>query len=422
MKIRLESIIILLTSVFAFALPLSTKYSNYLLLVLLLCVFISGIKSNSYRSVTVKNWVSALFQTTFVVFLFLCLGLFYSENVDIGLRLIKHDIYFLLVPLVFIGQNTSVLSKIRKNGFVYFVMGSVLSAIILLVNNFIKFYLFWLQNSVGLGELFSYEFTYHKFARLLDFHPTILGLYYSFALVVLVESKSYFTKRTRVCFESILLLSLIFINSRTAFLFLGIYGLYILVKRLIGANNRSLFLGKLAMFLAIFVAVFFIVLKDTYVYNRLWEQVGWELSENKGTSYDGVYSNDSRMSRWKAIIGKSTEQPFLGFGTGMQKEVVLKSYGDNDLQFALKHEYDPHNYYLYILIENGILGLILFVSFLVYQLYIYCREKDICAVFLMIFIMVGCIFDSILYLTPCILLFTFFSNLFYVQNKLVLNQ
>jgi len=422
MRIKLNTTIVLLTSIFAFVLPLSTKISNYLLLVVLLFVFVLGIKNNTYRCIKSKKWFVSIFQTTLVIFFILLFCLLYSSNIDIGLRLIKHDVYFLLVPLAFIGQQNDILSKVRKSSFVYFVLGSVLSSIVLLVNNFIKFYVFSIQHSVNLGTLFSYEFTYHKYASLLDFHPTVLGLYYSFALVLLLEAKGFFSKKAKIYLVGILVLSLLFINSRTAFLFLGIYCIYLLFSSFYKAKNKVSFLSKLSLVLIVFVSVFFIILKDTYIYNRLWEQIGWELTENKGTSYDGVYSNDSRMSRWKAIIKTSTEQPLLGFGTGMQKEIVLNSYAENDLQFALKYEYDPHNYYLYILIENGIIGVILFVFMLLYQGYIYWKTKDLCAVFLIIFIMIGCFFDSILYLTPCILFFSFFSNLFYFQNKSLLNS
>lgn len=411
-----NSLVFFFTGLFAFVLPLSTKISNYLLLILLVTIGVNyGMNRKGSMSFKRVNW-QYLFQTTLIIVCIAMIGLFYTSNIAEGLNLLKHDIYFLLVPLVFMWLDLSILTKIRKTSSIYFVLGSVLSALILLLNNFYRFSEYVYFNSFDLKVLFSYEFTYHEFAALLSFHPTVLGLYCTFAFVILNENKSYFKINVCIAFKVILLVCLLFLNSRTAFLFFCIYIVYYLINLYkLSSLNKKLFFRTVVIFSLVGI-LSIVLLKNTYIYKRLLEQVTWELTENKGTSYDGVYSNDSRMSRWKAIVDKSTEKPFLGFGTGMQGQEVLKAYEEHDLQYALKYKYDPHNFYLFILIEYGIVGLFLFVFLLLYQLIFYIKIDDVAFVF-MLFIVIGCIFDSILYLTAIILLFAFFSNLYFFENK-----
>lgn len=412
-----DNLVLFFTSVFAFALPLSTRSANYLLLVLLFVITLYCYTNKDFVFSSINTKISLLFQTSIVIILFLVFGLIYSNNIYEGLNLIKHDMFFILVPLVFMWLRPSLLIKIREKSIIFFVLGSFVSAVFLLINNFIKLINYSITSTLDFKVLFSYEFTYHEFASFLGFHPTMLGLYFVFAFVLLNENKKIVNNRLLYFLNITLIVCLVFLNSRAAFLFLGMYFFYYLVSLYRKSSFNKKVLGRIVGCIVALVLVSIVVFKDTYIYNRLLGQVVWELTENKGTTYDGVYSNDSRMSRWKAIVEKSSEAPIIGFGTGMQGEVVLQAYEEHNLLYALKHKYDPHNYYLFVLIENGIIGLFLFFYFLIYQIFYYFKKKDICAFFLLLFIVVGCVFDSILYITPCILLVAFFSNLFFFQNK-----
>lgn len=58
-----------------------------------------------------------------------------------------------------------------------------------------------------------------------------------------------------------------------------------------------------------------------------------------------------RLALWRDAVTYAAEKPLLGYGTGTAKELILEKRGE---QFGSS---DPHNDYLKIALENGLLGL-----------------------------------------------------------------
>ncbi len=414
-----KNITLIITGLFAFSMPLSTKVANYLLLVLLIFLVGKEVSDKGIKQVYKNFEYKELFRSTFVLYLLIILGLFYTTQLSLGLYLLKHYIFYFLIPIVFILLDTSALKNIKNTSSKWFVLGATLSSSILLINNFIKFFLIN-EKDILWFNLFNYEYTYHEFTSLLNFHPTFLGIYIVFAFVLVNECKEMFTKNISFIVKTLLLLCLVFLNSRSSYLLFFTYAMYCFYGfyKIVFINKKKkkfFLISILAIFSAI--SIFIYIMKDTYIYDRIVRQVEWELTQNKGTSYDGVYSNDSRMSRWKALLDVAAEKPLLGYGSGSQSEVVLIAYEKHGLEYAYKFKYDPHNYYIFVLIEHGIIGVLIYLILFMFNMIYFIVKRNVLAIILVFILLITSLFDSILYITPAIIFFTFFINLFYFLNR-----
>lgn len=111
--------------------------------------------------------------------------------------------------------------------------------------------------------------------------------------------------------------------------------------------------------LAFMIAIFIIgitkyrkLLLTTILISILLYVVVEPINERTNDLFNNRYSSiDWRIDLWQDGIKYFTENPLLGHGAGTAKEVILKKRG---YKFGSS---DPHNDYLKISIENGVLGL-----------------------------------------------------------------
>ncbi|MCU7926562.1 MAG: O-antigen ligase family protein [Candidatus Thiodiazotropha sp. (ex Dulcina madagascariensis)] len=81
-----------------------------------------------------------------------------------------------------------------------------------------------------------------------------------------------------------------------------------------------------------------------------------ELEDPAGVHYSGVNTLEGRLNHWTALMPVVMERPLLGYGAGMTSIVSQKTIGN---------QHKPHNDYLLVCLETGILGLFAYVAFLI---------------------------------------------------------
>ena len=84
---------------------------------------------------------------------------------------------------------------------------------------------------------------------------------------------------------------------------------------------------------------------------------------NVSAAYEKETSMGSRIIAWKNAIELIKEHPLLGVGTGGYEPAFVDHVKDQKGQENFLH-HDPHNQFLKILAELGIVGLVIFLSFL----------------------------------------------------------
>lgn len=415
-----RKLVLFAVALFSLFIPIYTKIANIGLILVLLSSLFFHYKNRSHLTVfSLRFYLKNSFKTTVFIVMLLVLGLFYTEDLKNALKFFERFSSYLLVPIVFSFYSKVFLQNIKNVAFKSFVIGTFISSCILLFSNFHNYYLFKNKIFVLERDILSYDFTYHVFASVLGFHPVFYGFYIVFALIIILENKTLFHNIMRAFIVLLLAICLLFLNSRSPFLLLAIYIVFYIIRlAFLCIKQRK---GRFKLFGMIIIMLLFSIgtsrlLKRTYLYDRISNQIIWELSENKGTSYSGNYKNDSRWSRWKAIYQQGMERPFIGYGSGSEDRIVLKAYEQDGLEYALKAEYGPHNQYLSFFIEYGLIGVVLFLYFLCFNIIENIKTKNVTFLFLFCIIGIGSLFDSILYRNMAIIFFSFFASIFTLIN------
>jgi O-antigen ligase len=197
-----------------------------------------------------------------------------------------------------------------------------------------------------------------------NYHNVILALATTLSLYVLIEKKSKYT-----C----LLLLFIVIYAISIFTEPGRAGQVIFnlsaVFSIIYYNRRNLL--RLCGLLLLLFSFQFGIYHSTNVYKDRFDAVS-NIIQNNGDRGVGK-TEDIRYVFVKESLNRIIEKPILGYGTGsfgtiFKNEVKSGHYFD-------KHT-TPHNQYLYVWFELGILGLVLLLLIFYHQIKELFRKKD----------------------------------------------
>ena len=199
-----------------------------------------------------------------------------------------------------------------------------------------------------------------------NYHNVILALATTLSLYVLIEKKSKYTY---------LLLLFIAVYSISIFTERGRAGQVIfnlsVVFYIIYYNRKKLI--RLFTLLVLLFSFQFVIYSSTNVYKDRFDAVS-NIIQNNG-------DKDSRVGKIKDIryvfiiesLNRIIEKPIFGFGTGSFGTIFNE-------QVKSGHIFDihttPHNQYLYVWFELGILGLVLLLLIFYHQVKELFRKKD----------------------------------------------
>ncbi|PLX28102.1 hypothetical protein C0583_02620 [Candidatus Parcubacteria bacterium] len=248
---------------------------------------------------------------------------FFSSFISLSLKISISEFLRLLsiFALFFIAYNT-----INKHNYAQFIKTVILSA---LIPSGFAVYQFITKTGITLPFEGIYNRIYGTFA-----HPNLFAYYLVLAIGLSVfillsnkrkEMNNYFFAIPLVFFLVMLTLT----YTRGAWLAI------VLMFSIIGVLRfRSLLIAFLVFIIAFYIFV-------PVVQNRV--------NDLFNSSPDSSIS--WRKTLWKDALGYYQEKPITGFGTGLAQTLILSKRGEE------MGSPDPHNDYLKIALENGILGL-----------------------------------------------------------------
>ena len=197
-----------------------------------------------------------------------------------------------------------------------------------------------------------------------NYHNVILALATTLSLYVLIEKKSKYTY---------LLLLFIAVYSISIFTERGRAGQVIfnlsVVFYIIYYNRKKLI--RLFTLLVLLFSFQFVIYSSTNVYKDRFDAVS-NIIQNNGDRGKGK-PDDIRYVFVKESLKRIIEKPILGYGTGSFGTIFNE-------QVKSGHIFDkhttPHNQYLYVWFELGILGLVLLLLIFYLQVKELFRKKD----------------------------------------------
>ena len=398
---------------FAFALPFANGLNNY---VLALFYFVVALLLLSKQLNFQKSNISTVLYSTILLMIPFLWSFFIVDNSTDVLIALERRLSFILTPIAFLFIPNKDIVRIKNFSLKGLTIGAVLSSFLLIVLVLNKYYslkpFFTVDN-----DLFNYFHINTNFTNPIDIHPSYLGLYLLTSIVILLFTDIFVSKIWKSLFVGLLSLSVLFVNSRIV---LGLYFLLILLYCGLFFQSkfkkRKLTVISTSILMTIVVVIFFSLFKNTYLFQRISKETTWELTHQVGTNYNRKGSGDSRVARWCAAIEVLREHPFIGHGISMETEVLKSQYIKMGMNTAARENYNSHNQFLGFTIEGGILALILFCFYLIFNINFTLKSRDFLGLFFFVSIIAICLVENLLVRNAGITFVSFFSTIFLFTN------
>lgn len=323
------------------------------------------------------------------LFFLALIGMFFSNYKDDAVNLLIKYLPYLMISVSFFVASKNLKQIAHK----YIYLGVVLGVIV--VNTylfFLIFYKFSINNEANYFNIFSHKYTYNSFLRPIDSHPTYLGLLFIMSNFFVFRIKLKKGLKLAILFFNIC--GIFFISSKVITVLFLIQGL--LFFFLIPQKKIKILILFFGIFLLIIVSFLYKNnYKDFHFLQRFTVELMWDLDPaNVNTSINGRIKNDSRLARWEVIVEKAEESILFGYGSGSEMAILDEVYLKNNLLNSLSERYNTHNQYLFLIIENGIFGLMIFI----YMLYLLIKEafkkQDYVVLFYVFSVFLICFFEN----------------------------
>jgi O-antigen ligase len=250
---------------------------------------------------------------------------------------------------------------------------------------------------------FEWLYTDWNLFKYVDIHPTYFSL-----MLVLFTSSLIFEKS--------------FSNFRNNKVKFGIT-VSLLIIFLLEANSRISIIGMIMIMVLMGIRQFdkkgiLILLISILLVISIGSQFDYLVAKFSKVFDTSGNLNFERLLRWKEIINifLQKESLFFGVGAGTTKEIYTEAYINGGFNLALRQSYNAHNQYLEFFVSNGILGLLIYISSLVYFA-IKTKLKSFAFLFIIVIVLFS-LTESFLDRSKGVFFFaTFFSLLLNIYNR-----
>jgi O-antigen ligase len=354
-----------------------------------------------------KN-ATILFFLFIILYLWQICGLFLADSLNSGFERIFKRLSFLLFPLVLFYPGDRIIRNIKIITRV-FAIATLGYAIYCLGNAFYESLAFsngtWLFNPHP--PIYDYENYFYSYRLSEPVHPSYMSIYIVLSLLVSLES--LFDKSLKLIRRilwsiviAVLLIVLYLLSSRAGFLAACIA---IPVFLLIKLYNRLPRIVTIVLVIGLAASFVFVARKNTRI-NYFLESISSEkISE--------VLEKDIRYTLWKSAFNIIKENTLLGVGTGDASNELKKEFTSNGYVDGFYENLNVHNQYFEILLENGIIGLAIFLSLLGFMIYIAIKQRNLIYGAFILIMMISFVFETVLNRLAGITFFPLFAFLLY---------
>lgn len=331
--------------------PTSIAITNLVIGLLALCWIIEGDFKNKFKAIKASKWILSVFALIALYGLGMLWG-----NTHLNANWQFQRLALLLVFPVLRTMNLK--QETIRNGVVAFLITTFISALVsIAINNNII---------LPIDEYFSfinYDWSISAFIKY-NYHNVILSLSFTISLYILIEKKSKY-KVALVLFIIAYAISIFTERGRAGQVIFNLSALFYIIY-----YNRKHLLRLLAFIILLF-SFQFIVYKTTKVYKNRFDAVS-NIIVNNGEAGKGKLE-DIRYVFVRESVNRILQKPIWGYGTGSFGKIFIDEV-DSGHDFQLHTT--PHNQYLYVWFELGILGLILLLFIFYHQIKELFRKKD----------------------------------------------
>lgn len=375
--------------------------------VILWCIlYIFELRTRKSEVLNIKPQYKLLFSLFLLFFFWQIIGMFYSYNTRGGWRNIELRISLLIFPLLLV----SPWNMIRQKSIILLRLFAFSTFLYLLTcYGYASYRSIDFQNGIltfnpnlplttWLNYFYGLEFAIFQ-------HTSYLSMFTLFSVFIALEAffDPSVTKSHRhiwLIVTLVLLVSIYFLSSRALLLAAIImvpFYLFRKFKKL--EQNKYLGLG-----VVIVILVFLIISLTNPRVNNYFK---WRSGKDLGD----IAVKDDRFVIWNSVNNILKQNLVLGVGTGDIQDELNKEYlKTGNIKLALANT-NAHNQYLEIILENGLIGLIMFLSLFALMFYISISEKNILYLMFLLIVFFSFMFETMLNRLAGVSFFALFSFL-----------
>jgi len=392
----------------AMTLPLYRSMLNgFIIISFLISIYIFFIKGKSFR--LILNPVLAILLL-FYIYLFFN-GLF-GYNMSQLMRQLDKNLLFLIIPFsILILFKADYFNKILR---LYTFSLSTLTLVLLITNVFKLFMK---------GDISSLFF--HQFTDLIGEHAVYFSLYLSFGILICLDLiQKHINTRINKLIIIIFSLGLWFAASKAIIIVTVplVFTFLYLIKILSFKKTALIFI-----LVSIFSLSFFFnpYLKDRFIeglsYNIEFEPED-KLEEAKvfsNSEIDSISDLELRVIFSKiALYHLIDDNKFIfGYGVSDYQDYLDYYYMYYGLAPFHYEGYSPHNQYVFTLVNSGLIGLSILLTYLIYSFYYAFRKKHYLYLSFLTLFCFSMLFETYLLRTKGIVFFFFFNSIFLIYNQ-----
>ncbi len=294
---------------------------------------------------------------TLVFFIFLISGL-WSDNISYFIEKMQVKLPFLLLPYAFFTAPQMTKRKIHSFLAFFVVLISLLSMYALF--NYALHYQELTARYLEAKTL-KVPFNHIRFSLMLSFSALISFYLYR-------EKVSLFVKwepRFYLAVSLFLFVFLHILSVRSGILSFYLGAAWMLILFIKQSRNRKKASLLLLLLLGIPVLAYFSV--PTF-HNKI-EYMRHDLLQYQSGDDISNFSDSRRLTSWKAGIAVGNRSPLTGAGYGDFKDEVYRYYAGHLPEYNPNRYIIPHNQLILTYSATGLIGLILFVVFLLYPVF-----------------------------------------------------
>jgi O-antigen ligase len=386
-------------------LPVYTWYLPPFMILWGLSRILEYLKNRNYnlRSDRYSTWLFILF---IIFYSMQFAGLIYSDDKRTGLNILLSRLSLFLFPFVLVipggrvQRNIKLLLKIFAGSTAIYILCCFVYAFYRSVHiqngNFV-----YNQHP---PEAYWMSYFYGSYLAI-NQHPSYLAMYV--ILSVFIAFESWFDEKQRMVEHVVwiitavfLLISIYFLSSRS-----GILAIVLLVPVYFFFKLKRKGKGLiLAVTMVLILFILFPVIRSN-------ERVGIVLNSISNKTFKQNAEKDGRFIIWQSALSVIKNNPVFGVGIGDVKSEMLKEYqkaGDKEL---IDKNYNAHNQFLEILLENGIIGLVFFCAVLGCIMVIAFIERNLLYGLFIAMMIIFFMFETVLYRLSGVSFFALFSFL-----------
>ncbi|MEX0291182.1 MAG: O-antigen ligase family protein [Flavobacteriaceae bacterium] len=242
------------------------------------------------------------------------------------------------------------------------------------------------------------------------FHQTVyFAMYLCAGIAILLHYKNIFSTKFRWLLIALFTLEIFLISNKAGIVVVCAVFLISIITAKTTKLKKAAALGLLALLIGTLA----------YTNPRLNESIGKLFKGEISLDKEARYDYKTRSLCWDAALELIQEKPLLGYGLGDTQKALNKVYAEKEYKVPLAENFNAHNLFMQLWLENGLIGLLLLILIfgLLFKKAFGTKEPLGFILMILAIFLINGLFESFFSRFSGISFFAFFISFIYTQTN-----